>query len=61
MEGLKLIEAPPEGFVRWKLDLTDFYANQNGSSVRSREGFFVPRGRFSLFAPRQDLDSLPES
>ncbi|KIX09055.1 uncharacterized protein Z518_00133 [Rhinocladiella mackenziei CBS 650.93] len=30
MTKLLLLEAGPEGSVRWELTVTDFYANQNG-------------------------------
>lgn len=32
MTKLVLLDAGPEGRVVWELEITDFYANQNGSS-----------------------------
>ncbi len=31
MTKVRLLDAGPKGTVRWELEVTDFYANQNGT------------------------------
>jgi len=47
MTKVVLLDAGPEGRVAWELEITDFYANQNGARFSSS---LSPRhGRYAMW------------